>query len=150
MAQIVQTKGVIITPLKIIEHPKGEIYHIIKDIDPGYIGFGEVYISTINYGDTKAWKKHIKMTCNFVVPIGKIKMVIIDLKKGNKQQYHIEEFILSPNEYYRLTIPPGLWYGFKGLAKGKNMLINFADIRHDPCEQINSDYTTNSEITYKW
>ena len=53
--------GVILTPLKKIDHPKGDIYHAMKKSDHGYNGFGEVYFSTINKDDIKGWKKHLKM-----------------------------------------------------------------------------------------
>ena len=33
--------GVILTPLKQIYHPKGDIFHAMKASDIGFIGFGE-------------------------------------------------------------------------------------------------------------
>ena len=71
--------GVILTPLKKIYHPKGDIYHAMKKSDEGYNGFGEVYFSTIHKNDIKGWKKHLKMTLNIVVPIGEIKFVVYNL-----------------------------------------------------------------------
>ena len=50
--------GVIISPLKRIHHPKGEIFHAIKVSDDGFVGFGEAYFSFVNYNHIKAWKKH--------------------------------------------------------------------------------------------
>ena len=48
----IDIEGVIVTPLKTIFHPKGDIYHGIKKDDNGYLGFGEAYFSTIKYGET--------------------------------------------------------------------------------------------------
>ncbi|HAZ03477.1 MAG: hypothetical protein A2W90_16610 [Bacteroidetes bacterium GWF2_42_66] len=149
MGQIIKIEGVIVTPLKIIEHPKGDLFHIMHTGDEGYKGFGEVYISTINFGDVKAWKKHFKMTSNFAVPFGKIKVVLVDLREHSTSINEKSEFILSSDDYFRLTIPPGVWYGLKGLSENINILINFADIVHDPNEQINIDYN-KSEIIYDW
>ena len=39
--------GVSLTPLKVIEHPLGNVYHGMKKSDVGYTGFSEVYFSTI-------------------------------------------------------------------------------------------------------
>ena len=59
--------GLILTPMKQIHHPKGNIFHAMKKSDLGYNGFGEAYFSTINKGDVKGWKKHTKMTLNLLV-----------------------------------------------------------------------------------
>ena len=42
-------EGVIVTQLKQIAHPKGDVYHAMKCVDSGFIAFGEAYFSTI-YG----------------------------------------------------------------------------------------------------
>ncbi|MFW5625378.1 MAG: dTDP-4-dehydrorhamnose 3,5-epimerase, partial [Campylobacter hyointestinalis] len=64
--------GVILTPLKQIYNPKGNIFHAMKNSDIGYLGFGEAYFSTIDQNKIKGWKKHTKMTLNLIVPIGEI------------------------------------------------------------------------------
>ena len=46
-----------VTPLKQIFHPKGDVYHALKASDNTFVGFGEVYFTTINQGETKGWKK---------------------------------------------------------------------------------------------
>ena len=45
--------GILLTPLKVIHHPKGDIYHALKASSPGYQGFGEAYFSIIKKGDIK-------------------------------------------------------------------------------------------------
>jgi dTDP-4-dehydrorhamnose 3,5-epimerase len=116
---------IILTPLKQIFHPKGDIYHGMKKSDIGFDGFGEAYFSTINKGEIKGWKKHIKMTLNLIVPIGEIEFIIYDdfTKK-------VEKIRLSQKNYQRLTIKPNLWIAFKGHAEF-NMLLNLANIEHD-------------------
>jgi len=112
--------GVILTPLKKIEHQKGDIFHAMKKSDIGFNGFGEAYFSSINQNDTKSWKKHTKMTLNLIVVIGKIQFVVHD----NKSFFSI---ILSKDNYQRLTIAPGLWVAFKGLSI-ENVVLNLANI----------------------
>jgi len=139
--------GVLQTPLKKIFNEKGNLFHVIRHFDNGFTGFGEVYISTVKYDVVKAWKMHYKMTSNFVVPVGQIKLVIFDDRANSPTQGILNEFILSADDYYRLTIPPNLWYGFKGLNDGLNMLINVANIPHDPLEQKNE---LLGSLNYKW
>ena len=131
----------IVTPLKQIFHPKGDIFHAMKKSDIGFSGFGEAYFSTIKKNEIKGWKKHTKMTLNLIVPIGEIEFVIYDENK--KTFFNIK---LSPNNYQRLTIQPGLWVAFRGIET-YNMLLNIADIEHDPLEAINCAI---EEISYAW
>ena len=69
---------VIITPLKKIEHPKGEILHGIKKSDMGFYGFGESYFTKIKFREIKGWNYHKKMTLNLIVPYGEVLFCIFD------------------------------------------------------------------------
>jgi len=133
--------GVIVTPLKQIFHPKGDIFHGMKQSDSGFSGFGEAYFSTINQSDIKGWKKHTQMTLNLVVPIGEIEFVLYD--EATKEFFTIN---LSPKNYQRLTIEPNLWVAFRGIGE-YNMLLNLASIEHDPKEAINMEL---DKINYEW
>ena len=133
--------GVILTPLKQIYHPKGDIFHAMKKSDIGFDGFGEAYFSTINQNDIKGWKKHTKMTLNIVVPVGNIEFVVYD--ENSKEFFSTK---LSHNNYQRLTVKSGLWMAFRGIGE-YNMLLNLASIEHDPNEAINIGI---EEIKYGW
>ncbi|MBT0612386.1 WxcM-like domain-containing protein [Campylobacter hyointestinalis] len=133
--------GVILTPLKQIYNPKGNIFHAMKNSDIGYLGFGEAYFSTIDQNKIKGWKKHTKMTLNLIVPIGEIEFVIYNEK--NKDFFSVK---LSKNNYQRLTVSPNLWMAFRGIGE-YNMLLNLASIEHDPNEAVNVDL---DEIQYDW
>ena len=131
--------GVILTPLKQIHHPKGDVFHAMKKSDVGFDGFGEAYFSTIHQGDIKGWKKHTRMTLNLVVPIGEIEFIV----------YNEKEFFtvkLSSRNYQRLTVPSGLWMAFRGVGES-NMLLNLASLEHDPEEAINQPLDA---IPYAW
>lgn len=138
---------VLITPLKIINVDAGNVYHALKASDQGFSEFGEVYFSQILHGKTKAWKRHKKMTLNIVVPIGSIRFVIYDDRPESitKKQYQIVE--LSIKNYCRLTIPPMVWFGFQGLGKDINMLLNIASIPHSD-EEVEAK--SLEEINYSW
>ena len=137
--------GVIITPLKIIDVPGGDVFHGMKAGDSGFAGFGEAYFSTVEFGVIKAWKRHQKMTLNLVVPVGEIKFVIYDNKNMGKESF--QEVVLSKDNYSRLTIPPMVWVGFQGISRESSMLLNIANIPHIPEE---SDKKEISEIIYDW
>lgn len=139
--------GVILTPLKTILHPKGNIFHGMKKSDPGFAGFGEAYFSTVNHGDIKGWKKHTQMTMNLVVPIGEIRFVMHDGRATSRNRGSYAEVTLSRRNYRRLTVPPGVWVAFQGVGSDCNLLLNLANLEHDPNESENVALDT---FAYAW
>jgi dTDP-4-dehydrorhamnose 3,5-epimerase len=110
---------------KKILNPKGNLFHIIKTKSNGYKGFGEAYFSWVESKKIKGWKKHYKMTLNLLVPVGKVQFVFFS--ENNKT---FRSFIIGENNYYRLTVPPKIWFAFKGISKTKSLVLNFANISH--------------------
>lgn len=137
--------GALITPLKEIETPGGNVFHAIKASDPGYSGFGEAYFSTAQPGKIKPWKRHNRMTLNLVVPIGKIRFVLYDDRTAPPK--FTEVVLGNPGHYARLTVPHGIWMAFQGVAEGTSWLLNVADLQHDPAE---ADRRSLDEIPYDW
>ena len=87
--------GVLLTPLKQITHPKGDVFHAMKCVDPGFEGFGEVYFSSVLQGLVKAWKRHSRMTLNLVCIVGKIHFVLYDGRENSSTFGKYMEVILS-------------------------------------------------------
>jgi len=119
-----------VTALDRISVDGGDVLHAIKRVDPGFIDFGEAYFSGINVGYVKAWKRHLAMTLNIVVPVGSVQFVFVDELGGIREEIIGTEV----GRYVRLTVPPGIWFGFKGLFSPRSILMNVADIPHEPHE----------------
>ena len=146
---VAKIEGVKISPLNIIQNPKGNIFHVLKSTDSEFCGFGEVYISYVEKNKIKGWKKHTIVTCNIVAPLGSVKFVLYDDREGSSTHGCYDEITLTFDQYRRLTIPPGIWYGFQGISKFNNMLINITDSPHDPAEQITLEIC-EEKINYRW
>lgn len=119
---------ILVTPLKRIALAGGDVLHAMKCNDLGFVDFGEAYFSLIDIDAIKAWKRHLRMTLNFVVPVGAVQFVFID------DEGVMREEVVGLDRYVRLTVPPGLWFGFRGLVAPYSLLMNIADIPHDPAE----------------
>jgi dTDP-4-dehydrorhamnose 3,5-epimerase len=128
MGSIINNK-IIVTPLKQIHVEGGNVLHALKNMDNGYHGFGEAYFSWIEQGSIKAWKRHLRMTMNLIVPFGNVQFVFIT-EEGNL----LVREIIGENNYVRITVPPGIWFGFKGEYAPKSLVLNLASITHDPDE----------------
>ena len=100
----INIEGVILTPLKKIYHPKGDVFHGMKKSDKGYVSFGEVYFSTIKNGEIKGWTRHKKMFMNLVVPVGKVVFIVYDDRQKSKSRGNSLIIELSPDNYQRLTL----------------------------------------------
>ena len=137
----VSLNEICVTPLKRISVTGGDVLHAMKKSDTGYVDFGEAYFSLVEFGAIKAWKRHLQMTLNLVVPIGEVQFVLID------SVGLIREERIGEGHYARLTIPPGIWFGFQGVSKKIALLLNIADIEHSPDEVERKEL---SELEYDW
>jgi dTDP-4-dehydrorhamnose 3,5-epimerase len=134
-----------ITPLDRVEILGGDVLHAMKSSDIGYAGFGEAYFSFINYGSIKAWKRHTRMVMNLVVPVGRVKFVFHMPENQLTNSFRVVE--IRKDNYSRITVPPGIWFGFQGLEKSQSLVLNISDITHDPNEV---ERKTINEIAYDW
>jgi len=125
------------SPLRKIMHPSGDIFHGLRKSDKGYSGFGEAYFTTIHFEEIKGWKKHKKMQMNLIVATGNVRFYIYDDEIGKFEYYE-----LGSKNYGRLTVPPGLWMAFTGLDPGVNLILNIANIEHEPSEATNMPIET--------
>ena len=143
----VSIEGIVLTDLKVINHPQGDIYHAMKKSDKGFEGFGEAYFSTINKNEIKGWKKHLKMTMNIIVPVGEVTFVLFDDRENSNSVNNLFSVTLSPSNYYRLTVPPGIWHAFKGHNRSLNLNLNVANMIHQPDEIIRANI---DDIHFEW
>jgi dTDP-4-dehydrorhamnose 3,5-epimerase len=86
---------------------------------------------------------------NYAVPIGRVKVVVFDDRPQSPTYQSINEFFLSADNYFLLTIPPNLWYGFKAEGDHAAMIVNCSTIPHDPAEMLRRD-SFDSFIPYSW
>ena len=142
--------GVDFYDLKEISDKRGSVLHMIRSDADDFEAFGECYFSEILPKKIKAWKKHKLQTQNISVPVGEIILVIFDPRKESKTYNNIIVCKLGrPNNYKRVKIPPGVWYGFKCVSTTKALLVNCADIPHNKNESVVLEYNDNI-IPYNW
>ena len=139
----VSLDDILVTHLKRIPTDGGDVMHALKHSDNGFNSFGEVYFSWVEQGAIKAWKCHQRMTLNLVVPMGEVSFVFhLTNQKNNFRTENIGE-----ERYVRLTVPPGIWFGFRGRGSGQSLLMNLADMAHDPDEILRE---ITSEFIFNW
>ncbi len=141
--------GVSVAPRRQIVDERGKIMHMLRSDDPEFERFGEVYFSWVNPGVVKAWHLHKEMTLNYVCPHGLVKLVLYDGREESATHGEVMEIFLGPDSHRLVTVPPGVWNGFKGVADQPSMVANCATLAHDPDEIVRMDPTA-SDIPYDW
>ena len=141
--------GVQVTPLRQILDERGKVMHMLRVGDPAFEQFGEIYFSCVYPGAVKAWHRHKRMTLNYAVPHGNIKLVLFDDRSGSPTAGELVELFLGPDSYSLVTIPPMVWNGFKGIGAQTAIVANCATIPHDP-DEIDRLDPLAPDIPYDW
>ncbi|MFH2101563.1 MAG: dTDP-4-dehydrorhamnose 3,5-epimerase family protein [Candidatus Micrarchaeota archaeon] len=141
--------GVFIKPLKQIPDERGKIMHMLKRTDVHFEEFGEIYFSCVYPGVIKGWHNHTKMTLNYAVVQGMIKLVLYDAREKSPTKGELMEIFIGENNYSLVRVPPGVINGFKGIGEKMAIVANCASIPHDPEEIIRIDPFTK-DVPYDW
>lgn len=143
-------EGISLVELRQISDKRGALLHMLRSDAPEFSKFGECYFSEVLPGAVKAWKFHHRQVQNIAVPVGRIRMVIYDDRDGSSTRGQVEVLELGrPDKYFRLQIPPQLWYGFSCISKVPALLVNCSDLLHDPLESQTREFDDRS-IPYSW
>ena len=125
---------------KVIKLPQGDVLRVLRKNEVKRWNFAEAYFSKIKFGKVKAWKYHLKMIINIVVPKGKVKFVFYSNKK-------FKSILIGEKNYCRLTIPPKVWFGFKGMSKSESIILSLTNIKHTTKEVMR---VKKDKIKFNW
>lgn len=141
--------GVLVHPLRQIPDERGSVKHMLREDDPHFEKFGEIYFSVVYPGAIKAWHLHRRMTLNYTVVSGMIKLVLYDDRPDSPTKGELQELFVGDANYVLVCIPPGVWNGFKGIGKIPATVANCATLPHDPEEIVRKD-PFSKDIPYDW
>ena len=141
--------GVVITKLDIIPDERGAIFHMLRRDDQIFKEFGEIYFSMVYPNVIKGWHLHTKMTLNYAVPIGMIKLVLYDDRIDSSTKGNLMEIFTGEKNYLLITVPPRIWNGFKGIGTKRSLVANCATLPHDP-DEIKRMSPFTDKIPYDW
>ena len=141
--------GVLVIPLRQIPDERGKIMHMLRCDAPHFEKFGEVYFSVAYPGVIKGWHLHKRMTLNYAVITGMIKLVLHDSREGSSTRGELMELFIGEDNYCLVKIPPGVKNGYKTIGVTPALLANCATEPHDPDEMVRFD-PFSPEIPYDW
>ena len=141
--------GVTVHPLRQIPDERGMVMHMLRADDPHFERFGEIYFSTVYPGVVKGWHRHQRMTLNYAVVHGMVKLALYDDRPESKTRGELMELFVGEANYALVTVPPMVWNGFKGISPHPSIVANCASIPHDPKEIERLD-PHSPAIPYSW
>lgn len=156
--------GVTVTKLKVLRDDRGAVAHMLKRTDEHFDEFGEVYFSIVDTNAVKAWHMHREMTLNYACVYGRIRLALYDMRPDSPtlrmvNTLHLEGFP-DFKEYNLISIPPGVWNGFRaevviteGYVRNASMMpaivANCATMPHDP-DEIERIAPDQFPLLYDW
>ncbi|RJP26237.1 MAG: dTDP-4-dehydrorhamnose 3,5-epimerase [Candidatus Omnitrophota bacterium] len=124
--------GVKVIPLRRHADDRGYLIEILRNDDPYYMKFGQMYISYLRKGIIKAWHKHEKQTDHFYVVCGTSKIGLYDDRDGSPTKGAYQTVILGDaGNDALLAIPPLVWHGQMSLSDVTYM-ANLPTETYDP------------------
>jgi dTDP-4-dehydrorhamnose 3,5-epimerase len=142
-------EGVRVHPLRQIADERGLIMHMLRSDDPYFERFGEIYFSIVYPGVVKGWHLHKRMTLNYAVVHGMVKLVFYDDRPESLTRGEVQELFVGEANYVLVQVPPGVWNGFKGIGTTPAIVANCATLPHDPDEIVRMD-PLGAAIPYDW
>lgn len=142
-------EGLRLSPLRRIPDERGAVFHMLRRDSDVFDRFGEVYFSQVYPNVVKAWHLHKRMTLNYAVPIGMIKLVCYDDRPGSATCGNVLEIFVGELDYQLVTIPPMVWNGFKGVGTTPALVANCSTEPYDPDEIVRASPHA-SHIPYDW
>ncbi len=141
--------GIKITQLKIISDKRGSVMHMLRNDTEVFEKFGEIYFSTVVKNGIKAWHLHKEATLNYACVKGNVKLVLFDDRDLSSTKGKYQELILSPKNYFLVTIPPNIWNGFKNLDNEESIIANCLNIPHSEKEMVRESYNSKN-FNFDW
>ena len=117
-------QGVLTKPLKVIPDERGWLMEMLRDDDPFFQKFGQVYLTVVYPEVVKGWHYHKKQTDHFVFVKGMAKVVLYDDREGSRTRGEVNEFFMGEQNPILLVIPPGVPHGMKGIGTEPAYLVN--------------------------
>jgi dTDP-4-dehydrorhamnose 3,5-epimerase len=143
--------GVIIRPLVRHADERGYVMEILRDDDPDYQRFGQVYVSTCYPGVVKAWHAHTRQTDYFCVVKGNAKIGLWDRRPGSPTQGQTMSVVIGEHNPCLVVIPPGVWHGQMAVGTEMSVLVNVPTEHYDreSPDELRADPFT-PEAGFQW
>ena len=144
-------EGVKVKKLKIVPDDRGRLMEILRNDDPMFERFGQVYMTTAFPGVVKAWHFHKKQDDNFTCISVVMRLALYDARKDSPTCGEVNDFIISLENPTLVHIPKEVYHGFKCVSAVEAVVINTVTVpyNHKESDEYRVDAYDN-DIPYDW
>lgn len=148
-------EGVEIKKLSVHPDERGLLMEFLRDDDPLFQKFGQVYLTLVKRGVAKAWHFHELQDDHFVCVEGKALVALYDMRKDSPTYGQSQDFVLSApdveGEHLLVKIPKGVAHGFTAFGCEQAKIVNIPTEHYNYQEPDEFRFPWNSpEIKYQW
>ncbi len=124
---------------------------LLRNDDPGFRKFGQVYVTTTYPGVVKAWHLHRVQTDLVSCIKGEIELVLHDAREGSPTRGEVARFITGERHPLLITIPPGVHHGWKCISEEEAFVVNVPDelYRSNRPDEVRLP-PDSAEIPFRW
>ncbi len=144
-------EGVEVKQLQVQPGSMGTDIAILREDEPLYNHFGEVYASTLYPGAVRGWHLHKRKHDYLACLAGMIKLVLHDARLDSPTHNEVNEIFLGQYNQVLVHIPPGVNHAMKCITPYAAAMINCPSEAHhaeDPDEY--GEPVEGSSIPYDW
>ena len=146
-----QIEGVKTKNLRVVPDERGWLMEILRCDDEIFQQFGQVYITTAYPGVVKGWHYHKKQTDNFTCVYGMMKVALYDARDDSSTQGTIMEFFVGEKNPLLISVPPGVYHGFKGIGTETAYFLSVPTLPYNYLEPDEYRLPPDTkEIPYDW
>ena len=143
--------GVKVVKLRVIPDERGRLMEVLRNDDPDFKVFGQVYVTTAYPGVVKGWHYHQRQTDFMAVVSGMMKIVLFDNRPSSPTHGEVMEIFAGIHNPVRIQIPPGVCHGFKCVSEEEAIVVNTPTeaYAYDAPDEFRIDPHVN-DIPYDW
>jgi dTDP-4-dehydrorhamnose 3,5-epimerase len=123
--------GVSVTSLEPRLDERGRLVELFRSDDEGALGFGQVHVTTLFPGVVKAWHRHRRRRDVFAVVAGMVRLGLFDDRPDSRTSGELNQFFLGVHNPLRVSVPPGVWFGMKGLGTEEALVVVLTNSPYD-------------------
>ena len=151
MTERVPILGSLVKPLRVFPDERGRLFEILRNDDPHFTSFGQVYVTTAHPGIVKAWHCHERQTDYFCLIQGKARFALYDPRPDSPTKGQIDEIVCDGAHPQLIVIPNRVYHGFKNTGTVDVVCLNCPTevYRADQPDELRIDAYDN-DIPYDW
>jgi dTDP-4-dehydrorhamnose 3,5-epimerase len=130
---------------------RGYLMEVLRNDDPEYTLFGQVYVSSCSPGLVKAWHAHRSQKDNICVIKGCIKLAMHDTRDWSDTCDQSQTIVTGELNSKLISIPQCVWHGYMALGNEPAIILNIPTLPYNkekPDEMRIDPF--NNDFGYDW